>query len=795
MNNEQVSVLWPLDFVDPSVKETAQYLNQIGSAMIYSFNNNLNSGTQYTFYGKADQDRLNLIRLYAGGNQPEDIYMDLFAHRGEEKTKNGQTGAKRQSRKGYTNVNWKVVSPAGQLTRIIDSILGVTGQRIQVECMSPHINNEKMLKRAQMIYDAKTRPIFTEMGLPTPANQFETDDAIKLDVYEMMDGFKTDLEIACERIIEHGFAISKFDDIIEKKIKDDLACFSFGTARDVSNPDTGAAMVEYNDPVRTIVAYTDATELERTPFYGIVNKYSIPSLREKLLASGLDPENTEKLLEKAAKSWWTSSLGTFTGGLGAGANGWDYWGSRDTITGRFRYDQFMIECLDFEYITKDTKFSTETKRDGVLKVGLDKWGKWIDKEHKKTVTYDVHTVIEGSYIPAADYAIGGYQKNIKRINKRQPILSICWHKVPAKGIWENAMPRLDQIQIIGLKLQNAIREVKLQGLAVDIRALNIGNIGGTTYTGFDVIEIYKQNGILLYKSELTPSGQWKNNIPLEEIRGGLGTILSELIAAYQHEMSALLQEMGITPAVAATGQAPQLVGLGEQQMEATSNALAPLQRGLESIKRQLGRNMLLRAITTMRYDKTVEKYYRNVIGSELVDAVMTMEDLTLDQIGLTVTNKISQGQRQAVLASLQNAQTADRNGNVSVDPDDVFQVMRMLDKGDLHGAQRYLSIAIDDKRKKNEEQSSRASAQQAEQLQALEATKMQAAMQLKQMEAEIEIKKAAALENIKLQAKLQEIKAQTEGRLEEIKTEAYVQTVYEVGVSGVLPTPSEAKNK
>lgn len=790
--SDNTTVLWPLDFIDPKVKETAEYLNQVGTYMLYCFNNNIANGTQYSFYGRTDSARLDLVRSYSIGMQPESIYMDLYVQRGEEKT-GGSAPNKRYNRKGYTNVDWRVVSPAPQLSRIIDSMLGTEGQRVQVECMSQEVKNKKLLDKARLMYDAKMRDTLQGMGLPVPANTFETDDAVKMGVYEMLGGFKTNLEIGIERIIEHGFSISNYHDVIEKKLKADAACFALILARDTYNPETGAAMVEYVDPVRSVLAYSDQTEFERTPFFGVINRYYIPSLREKLLASGLDAARTEELLEKAAKNAYTT---LYSGGINAaGVNNWDYYSQRDPMTNRFRYDQFKIDVLEFEYVTKDTKFSTETKRDGVLKVGLDQWGKWIDKDHKKTVTYDVHTVLSGLYIPSCNYAVGGYQKNVKRINKRTPLLSCCWYKVPAKGLWENAIPRLDQIQIINLKLQNAIREVKLQGIAVDIRALNLGNIGGQMYSGFDVIEIYKQNGVLLYKSELMPNGQWNKNVPIEELKGGLGTILTELVAAYQHEMSMLLQEMGITPAVAASGQAPSLVGLGEQQMEATTNALMPLQKGLESVKRQLGRNMALYAITAMHFDKSVENYYRGVIGDEYIDAVMQLDNFTFDEVDLTLTTKVSPLQKQSIEQTLLAAQTADRNGNVSIDPDDVFEVQRLVDKNDIHGAQRYLSIAIDDKRKKNEEQASAASAQQAQQLQQLEVVKMQSALQLEQAKAEIEIKKAAALENIKLQAKLQEIKAQTDGKIDEIHEEAYVQTLYNVSVNGLVPAPKTATSK
>jgi hypothetical protein len=787
MSESSISVLWPIDFVDPKDKQTPQYLNSIGVALLNSYNYNSVNGSRYITYGRADNARLVLIKQYGNGQQPEEKYMDINPSAGDEKIPNGTTQNSKWARKGYSNMDWETTGPAPLFRRIVDSAIGTEGQRVQVESLNAEIKNKKLLQRAEIIFDAQVKPLMQKLGIPTKKNLVETADPVKLDVYELLGGFKQDIEIALEKIAEHGFSLSHYD-MIEKNMKTDFMDYNFALARDVYDPNTGAAKVEYVEVNRAGIAYTDAFEADRSPFFFVINKYSIDTLRDLLIASGVDEETTERLLIKAAKA----SFSTMNqGNAGNMTTNFDNYLKRDTVTNRWRYDSFMVEVLEFEYITKDTKFTKETRRDGILKVGLDKWGEWVNKDHKKTVTYDIHTIIEGKYIVGADYCIGGYQPNVKRVNKHKPILSVCYYKINGRSMTENAIPRYDQIQMINLKLQNAIREAKLKGIAVDIAALNIGNVGGQMYSGKDIIKIYKESGVLMYKATLGQNGKYNSNIPIEEIEGGLGTILTELIAAYQFQMEALLQEMGIAPAIANSSNAPDLVGVGEQQIEATSNALRPLQKGLESIKQQLGRNMILRAVTMIQHDPLVRKYYEGVIGKDLVDCVMALEGMTLDEVALTVSTKISQGQKQAIMQTLANAQTADRNGNVSVDPDDAIEVQRMLDKNDIHAAQRYLSQAIAEKRKKNEEQTAAASAQQAKQLQDLEVTKMQAEIQKAQALAEIEIKKQTTLENIKLQSKLQEINAETQKDVTLLEVEAQVQMLNSVDVGNKIPVRNQ----
>jgi ribosomal protein L22 len=779
-------ILFPLDGVDPKKKESAEYLNQIGACFYQMFNNNGSSGNQYIQFGLGDFARLQMVRDYSNGMQDPQIYMDLYVKKGEEKSGNqsGVAAAKRFSRKGLQNVDWKITGHARLIQATIDSLIGTDKQYINVRSNNPQILNKKMTMRALALYDAMFNEEFKKAGAPYFNNPMASLDQEKLDVFEIMDKFTQDVEIAMKKIADHGFDLSNYTDQIEKRLKRDGTNFAFMLAADISDPYTGAAKCEYVDPTRSILAYLDQTECTDTPFFGKIYPVQVHTLRDMLLSRGAPEDTVEEVLEKAAQSAY---LATSSAYLGNSNRPWSYMVERDPLTNRYRYDSISIDIVDFEWITRDTKFVKERNRNGKKEVYPDQWGDWVNNENKKTITYDVHRIIEGLYVPAANYAVGGYQANQKRMNKRKPLLSCCWYKIGGKGMTENAIPRYDQIQIISLKMQNAIRQAKFQGIAVDITALNLGNIGGQMYNAVDSISIYEGNGVLMYKSTLGQDGKYRSNVPIQDLKGGLGSLLTELISAYQHETEMLLQEMGITPAVMASGRAPDLVGLGVQQQQATANALMPLQKGLESVKCQLARNMVIRAVTTMKYDKEVEKYYRNVIGDKYVDAIMTMTDLTFDEVNIALTLKPSPLYANFIMESLKTAQTADRNGNVSIDPNDAIEVIKLIENGNYTEAEKYLKDSIAEKRKSNFEQSSIQSAQQAEQLNQLEIIKAKAEAKKAQEIAAIEIQKYAAMKNIDLQAELKLQQAKTQGKIEEIQTEAYVQSVYDVSVQGGVP--------
>lgn len=771
----EITVLWPKDDIDPKKKD-GKWLSQVGHAIFYRYENNK------TYFSRADIARLFEIRNYSEGRQSPQKYIDMWASRGDEKTKGPKAGGStvnRGRRKGYSNIDFQIFSMAPELKRIIHSIISTDGQRIQADSINPDIRNQKALNKYKLYVKSKMEPLMKQLGTPQMSEeQFVPQNMTELELYEIMGGFKMSFEIGIEKLAEFGFQGSDWTKI-EKQLKDDCLNFGFCVVKDYTDPDTGAAKVKYIDATKFVCAWTDEYQGDNSPFGGHFEKYSIPQVRKLLLQNGYTEEETESFVNKVARFAYDSIVAN-------DKYGWSWYSQRDTITDRMRYDALFIDVLEFEYISKDSNYFKKRNRDGNIQFYPDKFGEFVNTDKKKTVVIDGHNIYEGVFIPGANLTLGGKQKNMKRVNKQQPLLSYRFTKIPGKSITETAIPIYDSMQINHLKLQAAKLAAAPKGIAIDIGALNVNSIGGTLYTPFDLVQVYSHTGNFFYKSSLL-GGKVTMNKSFEELEGGVGKQLSEWIAAYQHDVEKLLQITGITPTIAASpAKGEKLVGVAELEVEATNNALWPLQQALEQIKIKAAQNMILRAITTMKYDNATKEYYSGVFGPSTIGAIMTGSDLTLDEMGITLSNKISPTQKFKILEAAETALKVGRNGMPEIELADFTLIVDMVEKGRLKEATWYLNYKSAKKRQYNDELAAQNQQAQSQSLIDLENQKMQNKIAIIQAETQAQIEKESALAEIRMREKQMEIQAKTAGNIEEIKTEAYLQEETGTEITGSI---------
>ena len=759
----EYTILWPKDNIDPKKKDN-NWLSQIGRAIFYRYENNK------TYFGRQDIARLFEIRNYSEGRQSQQKYIDMWVARGDEKSNNSTPNAQAQRirRKGYANINFEIFSMAPELKRIMHSVLGTQNQRVQCDSINTEIRNKRALDKATLFIKNALDPVMREIGMPQLGEtEYAPQNKSELNLYETLGGFKQNFEISIEKIAEYGFQVSDYDKI-ERQLKDDLVNFGFCVVKDYTDNESGISKVKYVDVTKFICAWTDQSQGDNSPFAGHFEKYSIPEVRSLLLANGWDEEDVEQQVNRIAK--WAFDL-TYSNDR----YGWSWYCQRDTITDRMRYDDFFVDVLEFEYISKDTNFYKKKNRDGITTFYSDKFGEYVDSEKKKTVVVDAHTIYEGWYLPGANITVGGKQKNIKRVNKKKPQLSYRFEKVSGKSITETAIPIYDSLQINHLKLQAAKLAAAPKGIAIDIGALNINSIGGTMYTPFDLVQVYSHTGNFFYKSSLL-GGKVNTNKTFEELEGGVGKQLSEWIMAYQHDVEKLLQITGITPTMAGSPpKGDKLVGIAELEIDATNNALWPLQQALERVKVKAAENLILRTLVTCRFDEEVKSFYSDVFGQEAINYMMQGAEFTLEELGLSLTNKISNTQKFKIAEAAETALKVGRNGMPEIELADYTMILEMLEKGRLKEATWYLTYKSSKKREQNEMMAMQNQQAQNQAVQEQLLMKQKGEMELMQMKAELEIKKEAALSNIRVKEKQMIIAAETQGNIEEIKAEAYLQ--------------------
>jgi hypothetical protein len=342
------------------------------------------------------------------------------------------------------------------------------------------------------------------------------------------------------------------------------------------------------------------------------------------------------------------------------------------------------------------------------------------------------------------------------------------------------------MQINHLKLQAAKLAAAPKGIAIDVGALNINSIAGTMFTPFDLVQVYSQTGNFFYKSSIL-GGKVNTSRSFEELEGGIGKQLAEWITAYQHDVEKLLQITGITPTMAGSpAKGDKLVGIAELEVEATNNALWPLQQGIEQLKIKASENIILRALTTMRYDKPTRDYYSGVFGQASVDAMMTGAEMTLDELGLSLSNKVSQTQKFKIMEAAETALKVGRNGMPEIELADYTMIIEMLEKGRIKEATWYLNYKSAKKRKYNDEMAAQNQQAQSQSLIDLERAKLDAEL------AKIDAKKNATIEQetVLSQLRIQEMQAmqaaKTEGSLAELKTEAFLQEQTGAEITGSM---------
>jgi hypothetical protein len=371
----EYTVLWPRDDIDPK-KKNNNWLSQVGRAIFYRYENNK------TYYSRHDLARLFEIKNYSEGRQSPQKYIDMWASRGDEKTKGANTGLNmanaRGKRKGYANIDFTPFSMAPEIKRIIMSVLGTENQRVQVDSINPDARNQRALKKYQLYIKSKLDPILKKIGKPQIAeNEFVPENITELELYETLGGFKLNFEIGIEKLAEFGLKNSDWTKI-ERQLKDDAMNFGFVVVKDYTDPDTGMAKVKYIDVTKFVCAWTDESQGDNSPFGGHFQKYSLPEVRKILLQNGYSEDETEGLVSKIAK-WSYDTV------YANDRYGWSWYSQRDTITDRMRYDDFFVDVLEFEYISKDSNFFKKRYRDGSVQFYKDMFGDVVNTDKKKTV--------------------------------------------------------------------------------------------------------------------------------------------------------------------------------------------------------------------------------------------------------------------------------------------------------------------------------------------------------------------------------------------------------------------------
>jgi hypothetical protein len=156
------------------------------------------------------------------------------------------------------------------------------------------------------------------------------------------------------------------------------------------------------------------------------------------------------------------------------------------------------------------------------------------------------------------------------------------------------------------------------------------------------------------------------------------------------------------------------------------------------LKEQAAKGAVLRAMTCIKFDPTVEKYYRSAIGDVAVDAIKQLDDITLEKIGIRLVAQPNTAQAKATMEILATAMQPGQDGHPTLGPDEYFFVSMCVYEGRIKEAQSYLSYTMNKKKQDLEAKAAAAQEAQNKAMQDLETQKADAELKKLQAEAQIE---------------------------------------------------------
>jgi len=668
-------------------------------------------------------------RKYANGTQDTVIYKKLLT----SLDPNGSDGT-------LLNLDFTPVPILPKFSRIVVNNVLSKSPYPNVEAVDPLSSSYKDLEKKKMEAEVIAREELMKLKERTGMTIGNDPDQIPETLEEaeifMGSSIKTDAEVAAQIGASMTLHWNEFNDTTFRRCVEDLTVCGMAVVKRDNDPNYGIT-TNYVDPMNFVHSYTEDPNFSDVVYAGHVKKISIQELK-RIAGNDLNEEQYDKIAKKVMGQHGNSS---------ASYNKKTY----NEATGRthYGYDEYLVEVLDFEFLSVDTMFFEEkTSRfgnTGFYNKGFSYKERQNSLTERVSVPMQITTVYGGSYVLGCGYLFGyGLKKDVPR-NQHELSRARLSYSIAATNI-QDMMPKsliggclgfADMLQLTHLKIQQAIAKAKPDGLIIDIEGLENVQLGkGGELQPLDLHDIYEQTGVFYYRSK-NPEGGFQNP-PIREIGNSIRNI-NELIGLYNHYLRLIRDSTGINEVMdASSPNSEALVGVREQAIKASNNATYDITNSSMLLFKRVCDD-IVRCLQIIPKGSKVYNSYTNAIGESNMKVLSSFNDLSMFNFGVKVVKEMDERDKvqleQMVQISL---------GQKEIDLEDA---MAIRDLKDPDQAERLLMLR---RKKRKLELQQQAQMQQQQQ--------MQLAQQQQQAQAQMEAQKAqmeAQIEMQKIQAKAQ----------------------------------------
>mgnify|MGYP003642452317 FL=1 len=626
---------------------------------------------------------------------------------------------------------------------VVNKILSVNPYP-NLEAVDPLSSSQKNEKKKKIIMQVKAKQKLIQLKAKTGVVLDLDPDQIP-DTPEEAEilfdtNIKTDAEISAQIGTDLTLTWNNFIDNTFRRCVNDLATLGMSVVKRSNDPNEGIK-TSYVDPCMFIHSYTEDPNFEDLMYAGHIKKISIQELK-RISAGELTEEDFEKIAEKSK------------GRNGNDSSKYNKKNYSDTLGGMaYGYDDYMVEVLDFEFISVDC-IHFEEKENKHGNTGFYFKG-YEYKEPKNSVfertphKLEIATVYGGSYVLGCEHLFGygktkNVPKNIHDISKAKLSYSVTatnLRNMMPKSMVDSCVGFADMLQITHLKIQQSIAKAKPDGLIIDIEGLENVQLGKSgELQPLDLHDIYEQTGVFYYRSK-NPEGGFQNP-PVREIGNSIRNI-NELIGLYNHYLRLIRDATGINEAMdASSPKGEALVGVQQQAIAAGNNAIYDITNASMLLFKKVCED-IVKCMQIIPLESVLYKIYENAIGDTNMEALTSFRDLPMYNFGVVVVKDMEEKEKAYLEQNIQMAlqqQEIDLEDAISVRGlKDVSQAERLLVVRRKKRMAKRQEMAM-----QNSEQQAQMQAQIAQQSQQAKMSEMQAAAQLEaqkiQMQSELDMK-------------------------------------------------------
>lgn len=630
-----------------------------------------------------------LMQQYLEARQDAGIYMKRMY--GTDRDGN--------AKKGYNNISFEIHGEAKVHRSTIHKEVSKIDGPIKVTFLSQQASKLRKSKKALLWHDSQLNKLRKAAGVPQKDFKWIPETRAELEVYEKTGGFSLMAEVGLTKAVQNAFENSGWQDYLTLRLTDSLMATSHGITYICPSAD-GGVKVKMVHPRDYDTSYIEDETVE-PPYAG---HYAWMSIEEIVPLLKRDyPGITDQQIEDLAKFQFGHQVNRLYNN--------DNFLNRDPVTQRYAYYDMMVRVFHFHFKSVDTEYYFDDGK----KFFQAKPGKRV-KEKKETYSeYKNYEIYCGIRLVGLEYVLNyGPMVNKTFLPDGSPALPYVHSTTGEQSIVQAWKPWLDEAQMVVLKQRALLQLLKGEKTQYDLTMLANLDFGHGIMKPSEVVRYAEETGRLFTAvkgdmlGRIDPSRAFQT-LPLT---GGEGLKLTMFALDYCSKQ--IMTLAGITPAMSSSGDPsdqPDLVGLAQNQINQTSNALFILFSAFLRLKKRTSQKVCAYVIRSVEYVEKSREYWAGAIGEEFIKPIEACGDMTMNQLGMIVSTKIDPVRKQMLLAAATESMKAGKNGYPGIDEATFFAVEKEIEEGSIEMAIFMLSTANDRAKRQAEAERSKAAEQ------------------------------------------------------------------------------------